>query len=115
MANQRARRLRKNPTDEERIVWQNLRLKRFGGYRFRRQHPIGPYIVDFICLERKLVVEIDGCQHGEERHIGRDSRRTAWLESKGYRVIRIWNRDVRLRLYEALEGVFGGIGEGGKC
>lgn len=79
-------------TDAERLLWHHLRNRRLQGCKFRRQHPIGPYIVDFICSERMLVVELDGGQHSES--ISYDERRTRYLETKGYRVIRFWNNEV---------------------
>ena len=92
MANERARRLRRNQTDAEARLW--LRLRRNAlGVSFRRQHPLDPYIVDFICLEARLVVEADGGQHSEER-AEHDARRTAWLEERGYEVLRFWNNDI---------------------
>jgi very-short-patch-repair endonuclease len=81
--------LRTNATDAERTLWQRLRAKQIR-LRFRRQFPIGPYIVDFVCLRAKLIVEIDGGQHGDER----DAARTDWLEKRGYKVLRFWNNDV---------------------
>jgi len=107
MANQRARQLRRSPTQEERIIWQKLRHKRLAGCRFRRQHPIGPFIVDFVCLERRLIVEIDGCQHAD--HAERDRKRSQWLEERGFKLVRIWNRDVRLNLHDAVESIFGAL------
>ena len=92
MADQRARRLRRNPTDAERKLWSLLRRKQLSGYRFRRQVPIGPYVVDFACLAAHLVIEVDGGQHALS--VDRDQRRTAWLESRGYKVVRFWNNDV---------------------
>ena len=91
MSLQFARRLRTRPTEEERIVWGELRKRRVDGLKFRRQHPLGPYIVDFVCLERKFIVEIDGVQHGEAAGLGNDARRTAWLLSEGFTVCRAWN------------------------
>jgi adenine-specific DNA-methyltransferase len=78
--------------DAERVLWRSLRGKQVLGYRFRRQHPMGKYIVDFICLERKLITEVDGRQHAETEEA--DAVRTAWLQSVGYRVIRFWSNDV---------------------
>ena len=89
---QRARNLRRDSTEAERALWSRVRDRRLGGYRFRRQVPIGLYIVDFLCSSAKLVVEIDGGQHQEQ--IAADCQRTRWLESKGYRVLRVWNNDV---------------------
>ena len=88
----RARDFRRNLTDTERFVWGRLRGRQIGGHKFCRQHPLGPFIVDFVCLERKLVLELDGGQHAERA--GYDARRTAWLEERGYRVFRLWNFEV---------------------
>ncbi len=87
-----ARRLRKNPTDAERRLWLRLRRYQLDGCQFRRQAPIGRYIVDFACFDRRLVVEIDGGQHAWRE--AADSERTAWLESEGFRVLRFWNNEV---------------------
>ncbi|MCI0482908.1 MAG: DUF559 domain-containing protein [Candidatus Dadabacteria bacterium] len=84
--------MRKNLTDAEKKLWRHLRLKNIGGNKFRRQQPIGKYIVDFVGLEKKLIVEVDGGQHSEE--ITYDNERTVWLESEGYRVLRFWNNEV---------------------
>ena len=86
----RARHLRRVMTDAERRLWRELRAHRFAAWHFRRQHPVGPYIVDFICLAARLVIEIDGGQHSPDR----DGRRTAWLEAAGFRVLRFWNNEV---------------------
>lgn len=99
MANEFARRLRRNQTKAERMLWQALRGKQLGGYRFRRQHPMGPYVADFICLERKLIVELDGDQHAFDAT--RDKKRDDWLQSRGYFVLRFWNNEV----YDNLPGV----------
>jgi very-short-patch-repair endonuclease len=88
----RARELRKNPTEAERKLWAHLRLRQIGGYKFRRQHPLGPYIVDVVCIEKKLIVEVDGGQHDEKRFY--DAKRDKWLEEKGFKVIRFWNNEV---------------------
>jgi very-short-patch-repair endonuclease len=92
MDTKRARELRTNSTDAERRLWQKLKRRQVAGVKFRRQQPIGPYIVDFVCLERRVVVEVDGGQHSEQLH--QDERRSQWLESQGYRVLRFWNNDV---------------------
>jgi very-short-patch-repair endonuclease len=89
---QRAQRLRAEPTDAERALWFRLRRRQVLGYKFRRQQPLGPYIVDFVCLEKRLVVEVDGSQHQEQQPY--DEIRTRWLESQGYRVLRFWNNEV---------------------
>lgn len=94
----RARELRKNATDAEKRMWGALREK-IPGAKFRRQVPIGPYYADFLSFSAKLVIEIDGGQHGEAQDY--DARRTAFIEAQGYRVIRFWNNDV----LENIEGV----------
>ena len=86
-----ARQLRVTSTDAEFRLWQRLRNRALGGFKFRRQFPVGPYIADFICIERKLIVELDGGQHADNPA---DERRTRFLELRGYRVIRFWNPDV---------------------
>ncbi len=89
----RARRLRKNPTEAERRLWARLRRYQLdGGCQFRRQAPIGRYVVDFACFERGLVVEVDGGQHAWRE--AADADRTAWLEGEGFRVLRFWNNEV---------------------
>jgi len=87
-----ARKLRAAQTDAETRLWFYLRGRRFAGHKFRRQYPVGPYIVDFICLQQSLVIEVDGGQHAERIH--EDAKRTAYLESQGLRVLRFWNNDV---------------------
>src|SRR6266478_5934112 len=91
MPNQRARRLRQSSTDAERRMWSALRDRRLIRYKFRRQHPIGQYIVDFACTEHRVVIELDGGQHAGSTA---EARRTARLESQGWTVIRFWNNDV---------------------
>ena len=89
---ERARKMRKEPSGPEAKLWYFMKGKNLGGFRFRRQHPIDRFIVDFYCHETKLVVELDGNSHAEQREY--DAIRTAWLESKGYTVIRFWNNQV---------------------
>ena len=81
-------------TDAEFRLWWRLRKPGIEGLRFRRQCPIGPYIVDFFCPERKLVVEVDGGQHGLPELAAHDESRTAWLRQNGYRVVRFWNSEI---------------------
>jgi very-short-patch-repair endonuclease len=88
----RAGELRKNTTPAEKKLWAHLRLMREDGIRFRRQHAIGTYITDFCAPRRKIIIELDGSQHLEQEEY--DAERTAFLESKGYRVLRFWNNDV---------------------
>src|SRR5688500_840366 len=87
-----ARALRSGQTDAERLLWRHLRDRRLLGRKFRRQHEIGPYIVDFACADPGLIIELDGGQHLEQ--VERDARRTAWLRREEYRVLRFWNDDV---------------------
>ena len=89
-----ARMLRKNTTKEERILWQLLRNRQFFGLKFRRQYPIGKYIVDFVCESKKVVIELDGGQHNEPENILLDEERTKFIENQGYKVIRFWNSDI---------------------
>jgi very-short-patch-repair endonuclease len=79
-------------TDAEHFVWRQIRKKQFAGHRFRRQHPTDVYIVDFVCLESRLIVEIDGGQHAARRE--EDETRTERLNELGFRVLRFWNHDV---------------------
>lgn len=88
-----ARRLRRDMTDAERQLWQRLRRNALGVH-VRRQAPIGPYIADFVCFDRRLVVELDGGQHAQPGQVAYDAERTAFLERAGFRVLRFWNNDV---------------------
>ncbi len=94
-----ARTLRKNSTDAEKILWYNIRAKQLEGLKFRRQEPIGRYVVDFVCFERNLIIELDGGQHAIDRE--KDIERDCWLKNEGFRVLRFWNNDV----LNNLEGV----------
>jgi adenine-specific DNA-methyltransferase len=87
-----ARALRRKMTDAERHLWKHLRLRNIEGFKFRRQHEIAPYMVDFICLEESLVIEIDGGQHADS--VEYDTARTEFLAKSEYRVLRFWNNDV---------------------
>jgi very-short-patch-repair endonuclease len=87
----RSRELRVNATPFEQTFWQTVRGHRFAGFKFRRQQVIGPFIVDFVCLSEKLIVELDGSQHAET--VAYDTQRDAWLNSEGYRVFRVWNNE----------------------
>jgi very-short-patch-repair endonuclease len=84
----RARRLRAGATPEEQKLWQQLKAKGFAGFKFRRQHPIGPYFADFCCLKQRLVIEIDGGQHAESEGEQKDAARTGYLNQQGYRMVR---------------------------
>lgn len=89
---ERAKNLRKNTTDAEQKLWLHLRSRSLSGYKFRRQHPIGPFITDFCCVAKRLIIELDGGQHKE--NAAYDERRTRFLETQGYRVIRFWDDEV---------------------
>jgi very-short-patch-repair endonuclease len=94
IARKRARSLRANATNAERTIWYLVRAHRLNGVGFRRQTPIGPYIVDFVSYAAKVVIEIDGGQHYENTHEARDARRDKFLQSKGFRVLRFSNHEV---------------------
>ena len=96
------RTLRANPTKAEHLLWQMLRQRQVDGRKFRRQQLIGRYIVDFVCLEFRLVVEVDGGQHADSQS---DVSRDAWLKSEGYRVLRLWNNDVLQNLEGCVEAI----------
>ena len=96
-----AKQMRSNMTKEEVKLWNILRAKRFYGYKFKRQVLIGNYIVDFLCLEKMLIIEIDGGQHNANENKQNDELRTIYLTEKGYRVIRFWNNEV----WDNIEGV----------
>jgi len=95
----RAKNLRKNLTDVERKLWYLLKNRSLVGHKFRRQHPVGPYIVDFVCLNRKLIIELDGSQHNEQ--LAYDAKRAAYLKNNGFRLLRFWNNQV----LENMDGV----------
>ena len=90
--NERARQLRRDSTDAERAIWRLLRDRRLAGYKFRRQAPIDRYIVDLVCFDKNIIIEVDGGQH--QRQTRYDRARTEWLESRGFTVLRFWNNDV---------------------
>ncbi|MCB1413235.1 MAG: endonuclease domain-containing protein [Xanthobacteraceae bacterium] len=100
-----ARRLRLDGTGAEAILWHHLRRLQIKGSHFRRQVVIAPYIADFACLSMRLVVEVDGSQHGTDDGRSRDAVRTRWLNSEGYRVLRFWNNDVMSRTRSVLDAI----------
>lgn len=105
---QKARALRKSETDAERKIWQLLRSRSLNDAKFRRQHPVGPYIVDFICINEKLIIELDGSQHQQQQTY--DAQRTAFLEQAGYRVIRFWDNDVLLKTENVMQAIYDALG-----
>ena len=100
------RQLRSEMTAAEARLWSKLRVKQFQGLKFRRQHGIGPYIVDFYCAERSLVIEVDGDIHGEQHQVVRDRRRESYLKSLGLQVIRYMNDDIVKNLDGVLEDLY---------
>jgi adenine-specific DNA-methyltransferase len=105
-----AKKLRNNTTEAERLLWKHLKMRQMAGYRFRRQHPVGKYIVDFICLDKGLIIELDGGQHVEAKVY--DDERTVWLEKQGFHVLRFWDNQVfketeavRNVIFEKLQGL----------
>ncbi len=98
-----ARAQRRQATDAERLLWRYLRGRHLKGFKFRRQVVIEPYIVGFVCLDAKLIIEADGGQHAEQAAY--DARRTALLETMGYRVMRFWNHDILKELHNVLEQI----------
>ena len=99
----RAKELRLRPTDAERLLWRRICFRQLKGLKFRRQVPVGPFIVDFLCLEANLVIEVDGGQH--MKAAGYDRNRTSYLQERGFRVIRFWNGEVLQRTDEVVEEI----------
>jgi very-short-patch-repair endonuclease len=99
---ERARRLRNDATDAERALWRRLRSRSLDGHKFVRQEPIGPYTVDFICREARLIIEVDGGQHADNQY---DLIRDQWLANHNYRVLRFWNNDVLGNVAGVLETI----------
>jgi len=98
-----ARALRKRSTDAENTIWKYLRAKRLQGLKFRRQELIGKYIVDFVCYEKKIIIEIDGGQHSIDKED--DEERDSWFRKEGFRVLRFWNNDVLSQTEVVLEAI----------
>ena len=107
MAKQRARELRSNMTDAEALLWVNLRNRQLGGEKFRRQHQIGSFYVDFVSVRSRLIIEVDGSQHVTD--LEADNKRTEYLTSKGYRVLRFWNEEVLTEMETVLEVILSSL------
>ena len=105
---ERAKSLRRRLTDQEKKLWGTLRDRRLGGFKFRKQQPIGPFIADFVCQERRLIVEVDGSQHAESQT---DAAPDAFLEDKGYRVLRVWNNEVTGNLSGVLTAILAALSD----
>ncbi|WMT91092.1 DUF559 domain-containing protein [Pelagibacterium sp. H642] len=102
-----AKSMRRNPTEAERQMWLLLKDRRLAEYKFRRQVPIGPYIADFVCYASRLIVELDGSQHGEQLYADRN----AWLKSKGFRVLRVWNNQLTAEREAVLDALWHNLQE----
>ena len=107
LGNRLQRVLRSNMTDAEQLLWRHLRRGQLDGFKFRRQHPFGNYILDFVCLEAKLIIEVDGGQHvaNEEE----DAKRSAVLNKAGFRVLRFWNHEVMGELEAVLDAIWNAL------
>ncbi|WP_119275176.1 endonuclease domain-containing protein [Taklimakanibacter deserti] len=100
---EQARRLRHSQTPAEERLWSGLRGRRLQSHKFTRQYPIGPFTVDFLCREARLIIEVDGATHSEDHEIDYDERRTAYLRSQGYRILRVMNDDVYRRFDDVMD------------
>ena len=107
---QNARQLRAQGTDAEQTLWRCLRARQLNGHKFRRQHPIGPYIADFACVEARWVIELDGGQHAWEEAQLYDGHRTRFLQSQGWQVLRFWNHDVLTQIAGVLQAIAQALG-----
>ena len=107
----RARRLRRDMADAERRLWRGLSRVPVTGTHLRRQATIGPYFADFACHEKRIIIEVDGEQHGFDARRAADERRTAYLEARGYRVLRFWNHEVLTELESVLDTIYAAVHE----
>ncbi len=101
---EKAKTLRKNQTEAELYLWQHLRAHRLHGLKFKRQKPMGHYIVDFICIESRLIIELDGSHHADQQEY--DAIRTDWLQAQQYQVLRFWNHEVLNNLHIVLDTIY---------
>ena len=101
-----AKNLRHNQTDAEGLLWYYIRSKQLGGFKFKRQQIIGKYIVDFVCFEKKLIIELDGSQHGEIEIIKSDKIRDDFLKYRGFKIIRFWNEEIFKNCFEVLDFIY---------
>ncbi len=105
----RSRKLRGTLTDAEQLLWHHLRQKQVAGIKFRRQHPVGRYVVDFVCLANRLAIEVDGGQHAEMKL--QDRQRDAFLAQEGFRVLRFWNNEVLGNIDGVMESIWAAVAE----
>ncbi len=103
MATSFARTLRKKQTDAEKVLWHSLRNRQINNYKFRRQHEAGPYIADFCCVEKNIIIELDGGQHSVQKE--KDKLRTHFLNKMGYRIIRFWDHEILTQKESVLEKI----------
>jgi very-short-patch-repair endonuclease len=103
-----AKRLRKGMTETEQLLWSHLKAKHFEGLKFRRQQPIGGFIVDFVCFEKKVIIELDGGQHALPEEMKDDKKRDQWFEVQGYKVLRFWDNEVLTNTEGVLEAIWKG-------
>ena len=108
MTTKKARALRSSLTDAERKLWSHLRLRQVHGFKFRRQRPVGPYIVDFVCLERSLIIEVDGSQHVQQA--AQDAHRDDYLAGLGFKVLRFWDNSVLAETDAVIEVIAQALG-----
>ena len=106
-----SRLLRSRSTDAERALWRGIRSRQLAGVKFRRQFPIGPYIVDFISFDVRLIIELDGGQHAEDKERKNDAKRDQWLEQQKFEVLRFWNTDVLTNTEGVLSRILDTINE----
>jgi very-short-patch-repair endonuclease len=101
-----AKNLRHNQTDAEGLLWYYIRSKQLGGFKFKRQQIIGKYIVDFVCFEKELIIELDGSQHGEIDIIKSDKTRDDFLKYRGFKILRFWNEEIYKNCFEVLDFIY---------
>src|SRR5689334_12510736 len=103
----RVREMRKNPTPAEKTLWELLRSRQLRRFKFRRQHPIGPFVTDFCCPQKRLVIELDGAHHRVQSD--EDAKRTAFLKEQGFTVVRFWNQEIERSPLEVLEKILAAL------
>ena len=108
----RAKQLGKHQTNAEVILWQALRNRKLARWKFRRQHVINRYVVDFVCLDAKLIIEVDGATHSTESERSADGSRTRLLEACGFQVLRFWNEEIYSNLEGVMETILAELGRG---
>ena len=103
-----AKRMRREPTEAEKLFWWEIRDRRLDGHKFKRQYLVGGYITDFVCIERMLIIELDGGQHSETTEY--DTKRSAVLQSHGFRVLRVWNAEIFTNMEGVIDAVLSELG-----